>query len=260
MRGFLPPYLSIAESGVVEDSPAVSARVERLVRMQRPSVIYAFMMKLLHELHAGTIDEATACDVLDAQESFLVRRAIVGYEPTGLHTLFKGLWHELTPPSAEAFVASVKRRSTIQWPTDKAVREAVCDRPLANSKVIRFLMQEYDASLPGDTVHSDLQIEHILPQSFDAAGPWGAVFTKEQHAQTKDTWANLVPLSQSLNASLQDVGYARRRDRYSRESMFLTPRAVASAYEQWTPKTLAHRADALATWTLERWPYTAEEG
>jgi hypothetical protein len=165
---------------------------------------------------------------------------------------------ELATVSASAFIDRVKARSTIQWPTNRDVREAVVSRPLAGSKAIGFLLQEYDASLPGDTVAAQMQIEHVLPQSYDQNRPWGVVFTREQHARVKDTWANLVPISAPLNASLQASKYETKRERYASESMFVTPRFVARRYTEWTPETLGARATELATWVLGRWPHTAE--
>jgi hypothetical protein len=165
----------------------------------------------------------------------------------------------LESASPEAFIKCVKTRPTIQWPNDKAVREAVLERPLASSRVIRYLLQEYDVSLPGDAVEADLQIEHVLPQSWEAAGPWSSDFSKEQHTKLKDTWPNLLPLSQPLNASLQAKGYGEKAPRYLSESMYVTPRFVANGYQEWTPSTIRLRGEDLAEWALQRWPHAGEE-
>ena len=137
--------------------------------------------------------------------------------------------------SLQAFIASVKARPTIQWPTDSAIREAVLTRSLATTRAIRFLLQEYDASLPGDKVLSEPQIEHVLPQSWETDGAWATLFTKEQHTRLKDVWANLLPLSQPLNSSLQRSAYAEKRSRYC--SHFRELFAIACAILEGRPNS-----------------------
>ena len=185
---------------------------------------------------------------------FLVRRAILGYEPTGLHALFKSLWADLAELTPKGFADVVTSKSTIQWPTDTEVRAAIKTRSLAKAKICGFLLQEYDRSLPGDFVDDVPTIEHILPQSYDVEGPWADTFTRDEHKKVKDILANLVPLSTPLNSSLQAGGYAVKRDRYLRESKFVTPRHLAHTFDKWTPPDLETRSELLADWAVQTWP------
>ena len=114
-----------------------------------------------------------------------------------------------------------------------------------------FLLTEFDRDLPGDVPTDKPTIEHILPQSKGKPG-WEAF--EDVHDAVIDTWANLVPLSQPLNASLQADPYSAKQERYMLESMWATPRRVASDYNDWSPATLSARGKEIAKWAVRRWP------
>jgi hypothetical protein len=63
-------------------------------------------MRLGRAVMDKEVDDLAAAGVLDVVEAFLVRRAIVGHEPTGLHAVFKRLWADL---AGDVSVASVTR-------------------------------------------------------------------------------------------------------------------------------------------------------
>jgi hypothetical protein len=256
MEPYRIPYMAVDNSPELIENDCIKECLLRLQRLRRPTATYPFLMRLLYEFRNGTIEEAPCVAVLEGVESFLVRRAIVGYEPTGLHALFKSLWDEIGELSAAGLATVVATKPTIQWPGDEAVRSAVLTRALAESKICGYLLVEYDRSLPGDHPPVEPSIEHILPQSFELTGPWADAFTRDKHKEVKDTLANLVPLSSPLNSSLQAIGYTIKRERYQRESMFVTPRHVADEFEQWTPEALATRARSLADWAVSRWPHS----
>lgn len=68
-------------------------------------------------------------------------------------------------------------------------------------------------------------------------------------------WGNIIPLSGALNESLQRGPFEAKRNRYQKESMFVTPRAVADKWDDWTPESIRERGEELADWAVQRWPY-----
>ncbi len=255
MTRFQGPFMSIDLTGYFSESPNISIRLDRLVRMKRPTSIYPFIMSILDARIREELDEKHCVDLLDVTETFLVRRAILGFEPTGLHALFKGLWKQLNDYSIEEFKLKVGEKPTIQWPNNNELREAIRTRPLAKAKICNYILVEYDRDLPGDNPTSIPSIEHILPQSYDANGAWAKIFTKDEHKKLKDTWANLVPLSSPLNSSLQASPYSVKKGKYRDESMFITPRRIADDYPTWTVDTINQRAQVLFEWASKRWPF-----
>ena len=258
MKPFQSPYMAIESTSNVPESAVLSAQLLRFNRIKRPSVTYPFLMRLLNAFSLGEKSENECLSILKGVEIFLVRRSIVGFEPTGLHALFKSLWNELHDFSSRGFAAIVETKPTIQWPTENEVRNAVLARPLAKAKICKFLLREYDSSLPGDIVNEEPSIEHILPQSYNSSSPWAQAFNNEQHKKLKDTLANIIPLSIPLNSSLQASEFSVKRNRYAVESMFVTPRKLAEEYEEWTPESINDRALLLIDWILETWPNTEQ--
>lgn len=254
MKPFQLPFLGVDSTGVHPESPDISIRLERLVRMRRPSSVYPYVMSMLHARDNEEISDGQCTDLLDTLETFLVRRAILGFEPTGLHALFKGLWAQLPQRNSTGFISVVVEKPTIQWPSDDDLTEAIQTRPLARTNICKYLLVEYDRSLPGDDVTANPTIEHIMPQSYEPKGEWSKLFSRDHHKNLKDTWANLIPLSSPLNSSLQADPYSLKRPRYKAESMFLSSRDLADKWEVWTPDSIEERAKVLCNWAIERWP------
>lgn len=253
MIPFQRPYMALVDEPIIEGSVAISNQVECMQRLGQPSAVYPFLMRLLLGFAQGDVSESVTLEMLQAVEVFLVRRGIIGFEPTGLHALFKGLWDDLEDLSSSEFAKHIKNKPTIQWPKDNEVIQAILVRPIAKTRICNFLLQEYDRSLPGDVVCDQPTVEHILPQSYDNDSYWGKLFSKEEHRSLKDTWANLLPLSTPLNCSIQKSKYSIKRERYLEESMYATPRRVARDYETWGPKTIRERGEKISKWVVERW-------
>lgn len=261
MEPYRPPFMAVDQGHAIFEDPELNLRLDRLARLGRPTSVYPFLMSLLVEHRTEPMDIGKLTEILDLVESFLVRRAIVGFEPTGLHALFKGLWQEVRADLSAASVArAIRRRGTIQWPSDKSLKEAIATRDIATSRVCKYLLVEYDRHLPGDSPAEVPTIEHVMPDSREDKSSWSEAFSEEEHRELKDTWANLIPLSAPLNESLQRAPYANKSDRYARESMFATPRHVADTWSDWTPTTLRERASALGRWAVDRWPFGSSEG
>jgi hypothetical protein len=256
MKPFRGPFMALDQGLAIDKDKDVSLRVDRMKRLGCPRAVYPFLMVLLHEYRSARLSREVVVDIFDLVESFLVRRAIAGVEPTGLHALFKGLWHEVHEDlTISNVVAVIQKRPTIQWPNDQELREAIYTRELAGAGICRFLLVEYDRDLPGDHPSDIPTIEHILPRSREAESEWATAFTKAEHRKLKNTLANLIPLSGPLNESLQRGPYSRKRERYEEESMFVTPRSIAGRWKEWNPGALAERRVVLGDWAKRRWPY-----
>ncbi|MFY0399091.1 DUF262 domain-containing protein [Brevundimonas naejangsanensis] len=234
-------------------SPVVAAAIRRFTTIKAPSSTYPFLMRLSEETRIGAVKEEAALKALALVEAFLVRRAIVGYEPTGLHAVFKSLWADangdVTPAS---LVAAIKTHRTVIWPTDDQIREAIKTRDLYNSQVISYLLREYDASYGGDFPSDIPWIEHILPQA--NTDYWRSCFTDKQHNDFLHTIANLLPLSSKMNRDISNKPYPEKKEAFENDSMFKSAREFAKTYSAWGPTEMQTRAENLAVWANERWP------
>ncbi|MBK6781767.1 MAG: HNH endonuclease [Gemmatimonadetes bacterium] len=258
MSKYVGTFLSV-ESGRADPTlpAAIQQRLDRLHRIGRPSSIFSFVMRLVDAFKSAVVPEEAVLPILDLIESFLFRRALLGIEPTGLHAVFKGLWHELTgienPPgvSADAVKAAIVGKPTVAWPTDAEFRAGVLTGELYRRKVVQYALREYEVACEGESPQDEFQIEHILPQTATTA--WQEAFG-DRYEGLINTWANLVPLTGRMNAAAGQALFANKREEYA-NSIFASTREIAEEYQAWTPIEVDERAAALAAWAMTRWPY-----
>ncbi len=233
-------------------SKKVAQSVERVSRIT-PSSTYPFLLRLLNGLKDDSVKEEDGLKVLELVESFLVRRAICGHEPTGLHAVFKKLWEDCgSDPTAKQVEVKIRERKTVVWPSTNDVMSCVKSRPLYGSAVTNFLLVEWNRSLGGDLPNVDPWVEHVLPATM--SDPWKKIFSEAQHDALKDRLANLLPLSKPMNQGLGNGPYSDKRAAYLEDSYFKAAREFAKENGEWTPGALESRAEMLAEWVVKRWP------
>ena len=254
------PFLSIhgkADATAIY-GPDVGKYVRKLVDLNRPASVYPFVMPLLKQFHDAQIAKDTVIECLTSLESFLVRRALCGIEPTGLLGLFRTMWANAAGhPTASVIESIILKRRTVEWPTDQRLREAIKSRPLYGASIAKFAVLEYDRSQGMDhPVSSAVSIEHILPNSY--ADDWKNVVTKIQHGKLRHLWENLIPLSMVMNTSVDQQPYELKRKVFENDSMFASARQLAKDYQTWGESEINARSEVLADWAIARWPRPAD--
>lgn len=262
LEKYQPAYLSLTrDKDYPFGSQILRSRLNRIYRSGRPSSIYPFLLSALRGFEEGQLSEDATCLLLDTVESFLVRRAILGIEPTGLHAAFKGLWQELTDTSVEGemfdeFVTPAKikealnKKATVKWPSNNEFKLACEVGELYRRKIAKFAVREYEYALKGETPQDDHQIEHIAPQS--ATPEWKAMIG-DQYDDLVHTWGNLIPLTPIMNPSAGNSNFQKKREGYQ-NSIFASAREIA-ALPEWSAKTIISRSQRISEWALTRWPY-----
>lgn len=201
-----------------------------------------------------TVDKQTGNGILAVIESFLVRRAICGIEPTGLHSVFRRLWVDVGSSLSSASVATrIRERVTVTWPSDEFVRKSVQERALYGTSIAPYVIRQYDESLGGDVPSNIPWVEHVLPQN--PVDAWSKKFGKDEMKSLTNLWANLIPLSSTMNIELRNDVYERKRPSYKADAMFKSARQFAEKFEDWTPALLTQRSRELADWAITRWPH-----
>jgi hypothetical protein len=253
LASFQEAFLDIENGSNLQGlSVTLASAVQRLSSIV-PSSTFPFIMQLLKALAVEAVTEANGLEVLNLLESFLVRRAVCGHEPTGLHAVFKGLWGDCNGgPTAGNVAAAIRNHKTVVWPSTKEVQNCVLLRPLYGSEITIFLLMEWNRSLGGDVPSHRPWIEHVLPDTMSA--DWKLRFSEKQHEEMKDRLANLIPLSQPMNQGLGNTSYTTKRKKYEEDSMFKAARDFAKDYEEWGPEQLEARGIKISKWVTERWP------
>lgn len=232
---------------------SLSRRVARFAALPKTTVTWPFVMSVLRAALDGKLDAAHADSTLWIVESFLVRRAVCGYEPTGLHAVFKGLWK--TTQGDPKLVRKNLVTRTIVYPDDQEVIESIKEKPIDRAKITKFLLMEYESHLrkseKADPLPRDLSfsIEHVMPQKKSKS--WLSI-SKADHQRLVGTLGNLVPLSRSQNSSVQDEGWETKRQRFKGSNWFSAKHLATG--NAWTAAKIRERNRELRDWLLGEWP------
>lgn len=244
----------ITGSNRQEHNDPIKSILSRLTLSGLPTSTYPFLMQLSNGIKNETISINDGKQCLEVVESFLIRRAICGHEPTGLHAVFKRLWQDCEGmPNKERVIAALQRHKTVTWPDDTELNRCIKSRSLYGSAVTNYLLIQYDDHLKGDKPKNISWIEHVLPESMSET--WKENFTAKEHLQLKDTLANLLPLDPGMNIKLGNKSYSIKRERFVSDSAFKSTREFGKEYHNWTPSDIQTRATHLADWAMKRWPY-----
>jgi hypothetical protein len=261
LQQYVPAYLSLRKRDGLELSAGLLRAIERLRRMRTPTSVYPFAMRVIQEALAGTLSASDAEANLMLLESFLVRRAIAGFEPTGLHAVFKNMWAGVkddgTAGDPAQFVPYIEKRATVQFPTDDELREYVRERPLYTRRLANYIIVEYELTLEGgDTVplggDAHPNIDHVMPQDFSEE--WSELVDEKMHDRYVHTWANLVPLSRPLNSEKGNKTWPEIREYLKAETIYKTTKRLAAQYPEWNLDAILDRAGVLGEWAVIRWP------
>lgn len=253
LEKFAPYYIRLTKfekhPGLTAD---LNAQVERFSRMPRTTVTWPFLIETLRAAAEKRLSTTTASRILQIVESFLVRRSLIGVEPTGLHAVFKTLW-EKTKGDIDAVLEKIVTR-TIQVPEDADIRRALNTEPVDTRVVLKYVLHEYEKDFTTkhkyDLAPTVATIEHVVPQHLTPE--WAKVFSQSEHSRLVGLIGNLAALSEKQNKSLQDQPWEEKRKRF-KGSDFKTTQVLA-AESQWNFEAISDRTRKLTNWIISRWP------
>ncbi len=257
LRDYQAPFMDLMlGTNRMEFGRRLADAFRRLNKLGLPGSTLPFLMRLSAEIGKGTPDEDIGLAILEIIESFLVRRAACGIEPTGLHAVFKRLWQDLKGDiTAENVRKQIAQHKTVAWPGDDEFARSIETRPLFGANVTPYLLVEFDKSLGGDHPNDIHWIEHVLPQNPE--NEWWDIIDKESHKQLVDVLANLLPLSSDMNRELGNKLYSKKKSKYQADSMFKSTRNFAESYETWDKNGIESRAKTLSAWATKRWLHSS---
>lgn len=248
-------YLALEEGIKPSGIPDTAwIKVQRLGRIPMPGVCYPFFMSAMEALSKKEIsldDFIGCCDVI---ESFLVRRGIVGLEPTGLHAIFKKLWENTK--GKPGLVAKSIISKTISYPEDNEVVVAVAEQDMYRKKVRNFIISEYEISVQNEGIEPlkylpDMTIDHVMPQYRN--GTWLANVSEEEHAALVNTWGNLVPISQKSNSTKGAKSFEETKQLLANETKFVSAKRLLEENETWNASDIQRRNFELSHWAISFW-------
>ena len=238
---------------------------------------------LLHLLESGLTEDQWYV-VSQTLESYLLRRAVCDLTTKGYNRIFLTLTRSLraggtSPESLRSHLAGLRGESS-EWPDDNTFRDAWQTRhayqTLQNPKVVHILERLNNTYLSVKsediTIESPLTVEHILPQDWLDHWPlpdgskgltvqalWESTPDNARAEATKrrnailQTFGNLTIISQPLNSSVKNKGWAEKKPALLSASLLPINQQLHSV-ETWDEGAIDERSRRLFERALKIWP------
>ena len=255
LEQYVPAYLAVAAGDRPDGvSESVWTSIRQLSAANLHTTSYPFFIVLVTANLNGDCSDDNVAKTCEIVESFMVRRALIGLEPTGLRAIFKDLWTKSkgVPKEVRKHITS----RTIEFPSDETVLERSVEQEIYGGRIAKFVIGQYEKSLQATspdplTDLPEITIDHVMPQ--DRSGGWSSTVSAEDHERLQHTWGNLVPLSNKANSLKGNKGFSFAKELLEKETKFLSARAVLEE-TTWTASKIEERGRALAKWATKRWP------
>lgn len=207
-------------------------------------------------------DERT--EVLDALESFLVRRLVCKLTTKNYNRLFLTLLAEVQGGAtglAERVRSSLLagEGDAVRWPTDDEVMHAVVNERMYRSirqDRIAMVLSAVNDGLPGFEepirIAGSLSIEHLMPQRWREH--WGeppAGITPEEREVLVNSFGNLTLVTQRLNSHLSNGPWEAKRRAIFQHSALPLNRGLP---ESWDDETIRERSREIGGTICQVWP------
>lgn len=204
-------------------------------------------------------------------ESYLFRRRISGYQAQSYAQVTLDLigWLNVFPKeNCDETIFTVlqhyEEAGTI-WPSDNEVRLAVLNRRLAHylqKTVLRAIETHLIPNRAANpTVSWDVQIEHLMPISWENNNHWPLTVLSEQEDATErrnsliHTLGNLTLVNGSLNSSMKNGPWHLKREAISQsDNLFINKKLLDDAPDVWDEEQIIKRGEWMAEIILNIWP------
>ncbi|MCA9950598.1 MAG: DUF262 domain-containing protein [Anaerolineales bacterium] len=153
-----------------EPDPQIRRRLHRINRWEI-NTAYPFLLALYHDYDQGELTSTEMCQILDAIESYVIRRFFCRVPTNALNRIFIALYKSLTEDKVESTRSHLLAR---RWPSDEEFLNGWIRFPIYNSGTAkcRHILESLEESLthnnePVDVTHPRITIEHVMPQTLN---------------------------------------------------------------------------------------------
>jgi hypothetical protein len=237
---------------IVEFDKQVNEQVRRFSYMPKTTVTWPYIVQVLHAFKNSETSKKQTLESLHMVESFLVRRAINGLEPTGLHAVFKSLWNR-AGADKKSLVDKITT-STIKCPGDSDLYRTIMSENMYKRQIIKYLLIQREVShnkLHGyDNATEDFSAEHVMPRNY--SGQWKTLVTKEEHDALVNLIGNLVPSTTEQNSKVKDGSWEAKKKILAGSNWKTTQQACLT--KRWDKREIQRRSKDFYTWAINEWP------
>lgn len=226
---------------------------------------------LLELLASHSSDRSQLRGILIDIESFLVRRMVCQLNTRGYSRLFIELLKVLgevggAPRERVRSKLLAGKSDSDRWPDDEEVKRAWLNNPLYRGLVrkrIRMLLEAVEHALRTGktermTFNEKLTIEHLMPQDWAKHWPLPEGLISDDDPQSArdrliHTMGNLTLLTKTLNPSVSNGPWEKKRDQISKHSI-LRLNNVLDEHEEWNERLIRKRGESLLKHFKDVWP------
>ena len=249
--------------------------VETIFHGRRRAIDIGVIWPVLLALHRSKASPEDLRRCLRALDSFLWRRAIVGWQARGYDAITMDLLKALPPvptgdmPFSNAIIGKLSgyEGPRFEWPKDDEVRKAVLEKKRSNwanrqvlEAVERGLMQARRGG--NKNMAGNLPIEHLMPQGWQVEDwPLPAGVDEEEAKELRkdiiQRLGNLTLVEHGLNSKLGNRPWAEKRKILQEEdNLYINKDLLNHAPDDhWDEEQIHLRGERLAGSILKVWPY-----
>ena len=224
------------------------------------STAYPLLLHIYREIDArrATHDQADSC--LEAIESFIVRRYLIGASTAMLNRFFIQLIDALTPGEPVDYVLRRELSRDGRWPDDEHLRDGVAKMPYytqGRAHQQRLVLERLESHLRTevsvDFDSADLSIEHVMPQTLSPE--WKAQLRQEGNDPDEvferlgHTLGNLTLTA--WNSKLSNQLFERKQEILSDSELRLNEELAEAV--KWGVAEIQDRGRALADVATDLW-------
>ncbi len=250
---------------VTRESPDadLSAALERFSAIKVQKAPRPLLLRLWHEYAEQRLRATDFARIVDAIETFLVRRAVCGLRGNALDLLFIDIASRILPTDHYYLVAGSLRagRRSARFPTDEEFETALAERDMYN-----FTQRDLILHRLADSYHdrervdlSPLSVEHILPQNTDLNKQWQSDLGSEWQSVQERQLHRLGNLTLTgYNSTYSDRPFAEKKsmEKGLASSPLLMNREIAEV-ETWNEEAIITRGAKLAVRARMLWALPA---
>ncbi len=231
-------------------------------------VSYPFLLSVYSDYATKKISVDQFLEVLRLVQSLAWRRFVVGLPTNALNQIFMNLYSEIDESNYVESIeyALARKKGTRRFPNDREIGEMFHDKDFYNiqkknrdyffSKLENHNTKELIA-LP----HAEMTIEHIFPQTPDAA--WEAQLSESELVLLKEKYLNTIgnlTLS-GYNSSLSNKSFFEKKTMpdkgYNSSKLWLND--YLKNTDKWNVDAVKSRSELLLKRFKEIWPYPQAE-
>ena len=219
------------------------------------------------------LSEAQINGVLDAVESWIVRRAILQKSTKRYNYIFADIVRTIRSSNPDGVVEAVTKylssqtADTSYWPDDEDVKAELRTRNMYHRRPRgRMILEAVEDHYRGwgntgpsksetpRTLRMVYSVEHLIPQGWEKNWPLPAGVTAQARNKNVHLLGNLTLVTKSLNSSLSNDKWEKKKDSLSdRDIGFMNKKIISEHSENWTDEDVEERTKEIEKVILKLW-------